>query len=113
MSRLWSADRPVLVREVMAVLREDREIAYTTVMTVLENLRRKGIVDRTKDGRAYRYQPRLSREEYAAALMEEVFADGGDRHLTLLHFMEQISPQDVAGLRTALNAAADDDSNPR
>jgi predicted transcriptional regulator len=77
------------------------------VMTVLDNLHRKGMVSRTKDGRAYRYSPALSREEHTAALMEQVLATSVNRQATLLHFVEQIAPQEVAQLREALNATAE------
>lgn len=107
MARLWSADRPVSVREVVEDLRQEREIAYTTVMTVLDNLRRKDMVNREKQGRAYHYRPRLTREEHTAALMEEVLASSTDRQVTLLRFVEQMSPQEAARLREVLDATAD------
>jgi predicted transcriptional regulator len=107
MARLWSSDRPVSVRDVVEDLRQEREIAYTTVLTVLDHLRRKGMVSREKQGRAYRYRPRLTREAHTAALMEEALASGSDRQVTLLRFVEQISPQEVARLREALDAAAE------
>ena len=107
MARLWAADRPASVRDMVQDLLPDRILAYTTVMTVLDNLRRKGMVSRTKDGRAYRYSPVLSREQHTAALMEQVLASSDNRHATLLHFVEQIAPQEVAQLRDALNASAE------
>ena len=61
MDRVWAWDRPVLVREVLECLRRDRGIAYTTVMTVMEHLYRKGLLDRERDGRAYRYALAQSR----------------------------------------------------
>jgi predicted transcriptional regulator len=111
MARLWAADRPVSVRDVVEDLRHDRTIAYTTVMTVLDNLRRKGMVTRTKHGRAYRYRPTLTREEHAAALMEQVLAGSDDRQATLLHFVEQITPLELEQLRDALNATPDRDES--
>jgi predicted transcriptional regulator len=102
MQRLWSSDRPVAVREVLEDLRHDRTIAYTTVMTVMDNLHRKGLLTRETDGRAYRYQPARSREQHNAVLMGEVLANSNDRSATLLHFLEQISPQEAARLREAL-----------
>ena len=107
MARLWAADRPVSVRDMVEDLRPDRTLAYTTVMTVLDNLRRKGMVSRTKDGRAYRYSPVLTREAHTAALMEQVLASSDNRQATLLRFVEHISPQEVAQLRDALNATAE------
>jgi predicted transcriptional regulator len=113
MARLWATDEPMSVRDVVEDLRREREIAYTTVLTVLDNLRRKGMVSRTKDGRAYRYRPRRTREEHAAALMEEVLADSENRQVTLLYFVEQMSPEEVARLRDALDAAAGDSKGTR
>ena len=55
MDRLWAADRPMSVREVLEDLRGERRLAYTTVMTVLDNLHRKGWVTRHQEGRAYLY----------------------------------------------------------
>ena len=107
MVRLWAVDQPLSVRDVVEGLRQDRAVAYTTVMTVLDNLRRKGMVSRTKDGRAYRYQPVQTHEQHTAALMEQVLASSEDRQATLLHFVEQIPPKELAKLRDALNAAAE------
>jgi len=64
MDLLWRWDRGSTVREVVDQLREQRQIAYTTVMTVMDNLHRKGWLVRTREGRAYRYVPVSSREEY-------------------------------------------------
>ena len=71
MDLLWSAGRPLLVREVVDLMRPEREPAYTTVMTVMDNLHRKQWLDRTRDGRAWRYEPVLTREDYTARLMHE------------------------------------------
>ena len=102
MERLWSWQRPVAVREVLEDLQRDRGIAYTTVMTVMDNLHRKGILTRQMDGRAYVYEPVQTREEHTAALMGQVLAGSKDRTATLLHFVEQMSPAEVARLREAL-----------
>src|SRR5580700_255513 len=71
MDRLWEWGRPALVREVVDALHDDRAPAYTTVMTVMENLHRKGWLRRERDGRAWRYEPASSRSSYTAALMSE------------------------------------------
>src|SRR5260370_34890976 len=60
MDRLWEWGRPVLVREVVDALRDDRALAYTTVMTVMENLYRKGWLRRGGGGRAAAYEPPAS-----------------------------------------------------
>lgn len=102
MERLWTWDRPVAVREVLEDLQRDRAVAYTTVMTVMDNLFRKGILTRELDGRAYRYRPVRSREQHTAELMEQVLATGGDAGATLLHFVERMPPEEVSQLREVL-----------
>lgn len=102
MDRLWSWGHPVAVREVLEDLQRDRVLAYTTVMTVMDNLHRKGVLTRQKDGRAYLYRPAQSREQHAAAFMGEVLAGSADREVTLLYFLEQMPPEEVARLRQAL-----------
>lgn len=103
MDRLWGWDRPALVREVLEDLQRDREIAYTTVMTVMENLHRKGLLTRERDGRAYRYTPERTREEHTAAMLEEVLATSSDRSATLLHFVQHIDDGELAALGAILD----------
>jgi predicted transcriptional regulator len=105
MDRLWEWGRPALVREVVDDLSRDRSIAYTTVMTVMENLHRKGWLRRQRDGRAWRYEPTGSRSGYTAALMSEALATNPDRRTALAHFVLQMSPHDAALLREALDQA--------
>jgi predicted transcriptional regulator len=105
MDRLWQWGRPVLVREVVEDLRGERPLAYTTVMTVMENLHRKGSLRRERDGRAWRYEPTGSRSGYTAALMTDALATSPDRRTALAHFVLQMSPHDAALLREALGQA--------
>ena len=103
MDRMWAANRPVSVREVLDDLRGDRALAYTTVMTVMDNLYRKGWLTREREGRAYLYQPSATREAHAARLMSKAFTEGGDPAATLVHFIEAMSPDEAAALRHALS----------
>jgi predicted transcriptional regulator len=105
MSRLWELGRPALVREVANGLRPDRPPAYTTVMTVMENLYRKGWLQRERDGRAWRYTPTRSRSGYTVALMQEALDTSPDRRTALAHFVQQLGPQDAALLQQALDDA--------
>jgi predicted transcriptional regulator len=105
MDRLWEWGRPALVREVVDDLRGDRPLAYTTVMTVMENLYRKGWLRRHRDGRAWCYEPTGSRSGYTAALMNSALAASVDRRTALAHFVLQISPHDAALLEQALDRA--------
>lgn len=102
MERLWAWERPVAVRDVLEDLEREREIAYTTVMTVLDNLHRKAMVIREKQGRAYVYRPTRSRETYTAELMEQALEGTADRGGALMRFVEQMSASDIEDLRTAL-----------
>ena len=103
MDRLWDQGRPMLVREMVEDLHGDRPLAYTTVMTVMENLHRKGWLRRERDGRAWRYEPTGSRSGYTAALMNEALATSNDRRTALAHFVLQMSPHDAGLLREALD----------
>jgi len=105
MDRLWQWGRPALVREMVEDLRGERPLAYTTVMTVMENLHRKGLLRRERDGRAWRYEPTGSRSGYTAALMTDALGTSADRRTALAHFVFQMSPHDAALLREALDRA--------
>jgi predicted transcriptional regulator len=105
MDLLWSAERPLVVREVVELMPSDRSPAYTTVMTVMDNLHRKGWLQRDRDGRAWRYEPALSRQAYTAQLMHEALAVSDDRAGVLARFVEEIDPDDAAALAAALQEA--------
>ncbi len=81
-----------------------RDLAYTTVMTVLDRLARKDVVVRERDGRAFRYAPRLSRAAMTAELMREALASTrADREQALVSFVGEASAEDLAALRRALD----------
>jgi predicted transcriptional regulator len=105
MERLWERGRPALVREILDDLHGDRDLAYTTVMTVMDNLYRKGWLRRERDGRAWRYEPTGSRSGYTAGLMNEALESSADRRRALAHFALQMSPHDAEILRDALDQA--------
>ncbi|MBC9725023.1 BlaI/MecI/CopY family transcriptional regulator [Streptomyces sp. TRM68367] len=102
----WAAETPLTVREVRERLNRDRpqELAYNTVQTVMEILHRKGWLSRAKDGRAFRYRTTKSREEYAASLIDQVWATGADRTATLVRLFGELDDAEVAELRAALAA---------
>ncbi len=66
MALLWRRSGPVSVREVQESLNADRPLAYTTVMTVLDRLAKKGIVGRELEGRAWLYRAAVSRADLLA-----------------------------------------------
>lgn len=69
MDRVWSRSESVTVRELVDEFQRERVIAYTTVLTVMDILYRKGWLERERQGRAYAYTPVCSQEQYAAGLM--------------------------------------------
>jgi predicted transcriptional regulator len=102
MDRLWGWDHAATVREMLDDLAQERRLAYTTVMTVMDNLYRKGWLTRDLDGKAYRYRPVSSRQEYSAELMRQVLAGSGDEVATLLRFVDRMTDQEVIAVRDAL-----------
>lgn len=102
MDRLWSADGPRSVRDVLEALRHDRPIAYTTVMTVLERLYRKGMLTRVEAGRAWMYSPAQNRADYTASVMAQALANATDKTATLVHFAERVTPREAQQLMKAL-----------
>jgi predicted transcriptional regulator len=63
MEVLWNASSPLSVREVHDSLSTSADLAYTTVMTVLDRLAKKHILLRDRDGKAWLYRPAASREQ--------------------------------------------------
>lgn len=104
MEVVWSRNEPVTARDIVDVLQQQRGSAYTTVLTVMNVLQRKGWLRRDRDGRgrAARYEPTASREDYAATLMREVMDGVEDPAAVLARFVEQAPPAESATLRAAL-----------
>ena len=106
MHRVWDHGAPVTVRELFDELRRERVIAYTTVMTTMDNLHRKGWLTRVKEGKAYRYSATASREEYSARLMREALDDGGDTQAVLSYFVAQMDGEESEVLRAVVRRLA-------
>src|SRR5262249_27373042 len=83
LSALWSLEEGN-VRQVRQVVAQSRPLAYTTIMTVLERLVRKGKITRRKMGRAFIYSPQASREAMRRVAVKELlhqFFDGSAEQL--------------------------------
>ncbi len=98
---LWDASEPMTARAVTDAL-TGRELAVTTVLTVLSRLEAKGIVRRARDGRAHTYEAVAGREEHTADLMRQVLDTAGDRDDALARFVGSVSSDDIEALRRAL-----------
>ncbi|HJG80414.1 MAG TPA: BlaI/MecI/CopY family transcriptional regulator [Brevibacterium senegalense] len=102
---LW-AHGPLPVRGI--ILHLPAEYAYTTIATVLGNLKRKGCVDTVRRDRSTVYRPTSTPAEHDAAHMRGILAASADRSATILRFADSISPDDLALLRAHLGAAGAD-----
>jgi predicted transcriptional regulator len=101
MRRIWARGEPVTVRDVLGDLQAERPVAYTTVMTVMGNLQKKGWLRRHAAGRAYRYEPLVSAEEYSVGLMRQALAASTDRPAVLMHFIEELSAEEAKAVEEA------------
>jgi predicted transcriptional regulator len=102
MDVLWDAPGPVKVRYVQDELNQTRNLAYTTVLTVLDNLHRKEWVLRERDGRAFQYVPAESREVAAARALRDLLSSTGDPDAVLLHFAQSATDHESAVLEQGL-----------
>ncbi|MEW2412712.1 BlaI/MecI/CopY family transcriptional regulator [Streptomyces sp. NPDC046866] len=113
MTRVWQWNRPVTVREVLEDLQQERSIAYTTVMTVMDNLHQKGWVRREAEGRAYRYTAVSTRAAYSAALMNEAWSTSDNPAAALVAFFGMMSAEQREALRDAIRIVQhDEESSP-
>ena len=101
MDVLWETDTSLTVREVSVKLTA-RNLAHTTVMTVLDRLAKKGFARRERDGRAWRYRPAATRETYVTELMLTALEQTGDRTAALTRFARSVSGVEAEALRDAL-----------
>jgi predicted transcriptional regulator len=102
MEELWArGEAPV--RAVMDALnrRTRKERAYTTYMTIMARLHKKGVLDRRREGKTDYYAPKLDRDEFMAsrarAEVEGLVAEYGD--VALSHFAKQVASLDPARRR--------------
>ena len=110
MTRIWARGGPATVRDIVGDLQGDRPVAYTTVMTVMDNLRKKGWLRRQEDGRAYRYEPAVTSEEYNAGVMRQALTSSSDPAGTLMHFIGELSAEEASALAEAYRRLAGTDT---
>jgi predicted transcriptional regulator len=101
---IWERER-VMVRDVYETLRERRPIAYTTVMTVINNLVRKELLLQDRSGVAYIYTPAIPGDEVASTILDSVVQRlyRGRSNVVLSHLLglkHDLTPEQVEKLRT-------------
>ncbi|HET7399763.1 MAG TPA: BlaI/MecI/CopY family transcriptional regulator [Intrasporangium sp.] len=112
MEHLWTVPQTsaadaaagVTVREVHDAVGVERGLAYTTLMTVLDRMAKKGLVSRERDGRAWRYTPASTRQELTSESLHHTLSElaGEERRSALLHFLDESTPEEIDELRAAL-----------
>jgi len=101
MNVVWATPDGVTAREIVSAL-PGPELAITTVLTVLDRLQRKGMVERERIGRAHRYTAARSREDFLSALMSDALDSTDDRGAVLARFIGAMRPDDTDTLRKLL-----------
>jgi predicted transcriptional regulator len=97
LEQVWRSGREVSVREMAAAL--PRPLAYTTVMTTLDRLYRKGFLLRRKEGRAFLYAPRTSREQFTAGFLRrwlDRLGGRGEMRPLLASLVDAVGEHDAA-----------------
>ena len=97
---LWAAKNPLTAGEVHDEF--GGELAYTTIMTILSRLWKKGLAERTAHGRAYAYTAVMSESELTTKKMTQALEASADRAKVLARFVDSLSRRDVRQLRRLL-----------
>jgi predicted transcriptional regulator len=99
LERLWSLGREASVRELQDAF--SGTLAYTTLMTTLDRLFKKGLLDRRREGRAFLYRPRVTpeqlRQELAADVIDSLLGQGSEAARPLMStFIDAVEVRDAA-----------------
>jgi len=81
-----------------------KDLAVTTVLTVLARLEKKGLVVRERTTRHHRYTASSTREDHTVNLLNEALGTAQDREAVLARFIGGISADEAATLRAILDA---------
>lgn len=101
MNVVWALDQ-ASAREVTNALSDEKAVAYTTVATLMNILVAKGHLVRVRDGRQFKYRPKVSQKRALSGLVRDfvdrVFA--GSPHSLMAHLVDEsrLTPEEVQGL---------------
>jgi predicted transcriptional regulator len=94
------------VRDVLLELKKSKEIAYTTVMTVMVRLHEKGFIERNKDGQAFIYCPKISKEKLKEDTVKNVLRGimTESSNMAMTHFVDEMAkdPENLKQLQTLI-----------
>ena len=105
LEELWRSGDARTPAQVQAAI--DGDLAYTTVMTILTRLWKKGQVTRSRIGRAYAYAPALPKAEFLAERMGGELERTLDHSAVLTQFVDKLSKTDTEALRAMLSELDD------
>jgi predicted transcriptional regulator len=112
MQAVWRRGRAT-VAEVHEELAARRRLAYTTVLTTMRALERRGVLRHRQEGKAYAYEPTLSRDQYTSGsvgrLVRDLFQGSRERLLSHLLGTDKISRAEMARLRKLAEGLVRDD----
>lgn len=97
METMWRQEREVSVRDLLAAFQG--RVAYTTMMTTMDRLYRKGVLGRRKEGRAFLYSPRVTRHQLHVGLVRSVISSllgsrAGDSEPVLSCIVDAVGQED-------------------
>lgn len=106
MEAMWARGRATVHDIHERLTAADRELAYTTVMTVMSRLAEKGLLERQKDGAAYVYRPAASKEEFTRRTVGTVLSELLDDFTApaMSQFVDLVGEQDEAALEALAKA---------
>jgi predicted transcriptional regulator len=108
MEIIWQKDCAVCVRDVLEALNHEKDLAYTTIMTIMGRLADKKLLTKTKVGNAFFFQPSLSRDEFTGqivgGMIDDLLTDFSDAALS--HFIRRVEEKDRAVLEKLEQALA-------
>jgi predicted transcriptional regulator len=102
MNIIWKL-KEATVREVLAYLPEDRQMAYTSASTIIRILEKKGVLESSKEGKTHIYSPKLSKSDYELKtldhVVERVFDGAPSGLVKRLIGQSKISPEELNEIR--------------
>ncbi len=104
MGTLWGTLSPLSVREVHDALLSTTDLAYTTVMTVLDRLAKKGLVTRVRDGKAWLYRPTATLEDLLVSdVLSALRHPSADRAQVLRTLADDLTDDERSHLKDLLS----------
>jgi len=105
MSRVW-AHYPCTVREVQTALKAEKELAYTSIATIMKILEEKGFLTSQKNEKTHLFSPCVSKESYESKALkhvaEKLFNGSPGSMVARLLDEAELSPEDIKKIRMIL-----------